>query len=81
MELLTPNVLRLVVEQLDSRSLCSLAASSSLGRQVSCHRNSLDVELVADERLHSSLASLLQFIQRLCKAMQVCRPTQGGCVL
>ena len=73
MELLTPDVLRLVMAQLDSRSLCSLAASSSLGRQVSCHCSSLDVELVADERLHSCLASLLQFMQRRRKAMEVCR--------
>ncbi len=77
MELLTPDVLRLVVVHLDSRSLCNLAASSSLGRQVSCHCSSLDVDLVADERLHSSLASLLQFIHRRRKAMQVCRPALG----
>jgi len=73
MELLTPDVLQLVTAQLDSRSLCSLAASSSLGRQASCHCSSLDVELVADERLHSCLASLLQFVQRRRKAMEVCR--------
>ncbi len=72
MELLPPDVLRLVMAQLDSRSLCSLAASSRLGRQASCHCSSLVVELVADERLHSCLASLLQFMQRRRKAMEVC---------
>ena len=77
MEFLTPDVLRLVAVHLDSRSLYNLAASSSLGRQVSCHCSSLDVDLMADERLHSSLASLLQFIQRRRKAMQVCRPALG----
>ena len=73
LEFLTPDVFRLVMAQLDSRSLCSLAASSSLGRQASCQCSSLDVELVADERLHSRLASVLQFMQRRRKAMEVCR--------
>ncbi|KAK9835313.1 hypothetical protein WJX81_001120 [Elliptochloris bilobata] len=71
MDTVAPDVWPLVIGQLDSRSMCSLSASSKLGWLSSCQVGSLKVRLVANEQLYTRLASLVCFVSSRRKHWKV----------
>ena len=73
MEAVPPDAWREIVRQLDSRSLCSLAAMSTTGRQASMNSSSLNVELVADRKLITRLLALLLFVEKRQNTQVTCQ--------
>ena len=61
-----------ILEVLPNSAVCSLSGASRAHRQLSCLKRSLNVELDADEHLHSRLVSLLYFLTSRREHLQVC---------
>jgi hypothetical protein len=82
MDLLSEDVWRSVLSQLDSRSICSLSQASRSGWQASCYASVLDVQLRHDLRLEQRTASLVKYVtKRVRRNMQVRTIVRPACVL
>ena len=61
-----------ILDLLPNSAVCSLSGASRVHRQLSCLKRTLNVELDANEHLHSRLVSLLYFLTSRREHLQVC---------
>ena len=82
MDLLSEDVWRAVLSQLDSRSICSLSQANRSGWRASCYASVLDVQLRHDFQLEQRTASLVEYVtNRVRRNLQVRTMLRPACVL